>query len=342
MTNRHDIFISVVVPAFNEEDTVYPFYERTKRVLDSLEGDYEILFVNDGSMDRTAENVQEINLRDRRVKLINLSRNFGKEIAMTAGIEHAAGAVVVLIDADLQDPPEIIPAMVKKWREGYDVVYATRIGREGETLLKKATARAFYWVIRRMAKIDIPENTGDFRLMSQRAVDALKLLHEQHRFMKGLFAWIGFRQTGIPYQREPRFAGSTKWSYWRLWNFAIEGITSFSMAPLKLASYLGALVALFAFAYAVFLVVRVFLMGIDVPGYASIMVAILFFSGVQLLTLGIIGEYIGRMFNETKRRPLYLIQQMVGVENGKPNTAYLRNEQEDVEPHMPDGKNEEN
>lgn len=321
MADIHDVFISVVVPAFNEEDSVTPFYERAKLPLVSLGGNFEIIFVNDGSMDRTADNVQELNRQDSRVKLLDLSRNFGKEIAMTAGIEHATGNVVVVIDADLQDPPELIPSMVEKWREGYDVVYATRIAREGETLLKKATASAFYWVIRRMAKIAIPENTGDFRLMSRRAINALMLLREQHRFMKGLFAWIGFRQTGIPYKREPRFAGATKWSYWRLWNLAIEGITSFSIGPLKLASYLGGLAALSAFAYAIFLVVRVMFMGVDVPGYASIMVAILFFSGVQLITLGVIGEYIGRMFNETKRRPLYFVQQKVGLEKERSETA---------------------
>lgn len=315
MANMQEIFISVVVPAFNEEEMVDPFYDRTSRVLAKLGSDFEIIFVNDGSMDRTAERVLALNQRDSRVKLLDLSRNFGKEIAMTAGIDHAAGTVVVVIDADLQDPPEIIPAMIEKWREGYDVVYAKRVVREGETFLKKATAHAFYWVIQRMTKISIPENTGDFRLMSRRAVDALMQLREQHRFMKGLFSWIGFRQTGIPYHREPRFAGATKWNYWSLWNFAIEGITSFSIAPLKIASYLGAFVALFAFAYAIFLVMRVLFMGVDVPGYASIMVTILFFSGVQLVTMGVVGEYIGRMSNETKRRPLYLVQQMAGLEN---------------------------
>ena len=305
--------VSVIVPCFNEEDVVEAFYRRSAPILAGIDERYEIIFVDDGSRDHTAALVLALNGRDPRVKLIALSRNFGKEIAMTAGLDAASGEAVVVIDADLQDPPELIPQFVHKWREGYDVVYATRMGREGEGWLKRATAAAFYRVIRGLTRVEIPADTGDFRLMSRRALDGLNLLRERHRFMKGLFSWVGFRSTSILYRREPRFAGNTKWNYWRLWNFAIEGITSFSMAPLQLAGYVGFLTASFAFLYALFLIVRTLIYGRDFPGYASIMVTILFFSGVQLVTLGVIGEYIGRMFSEVKRRPLYLVQETVGL-----------------------------
>jgi glycosyltransferase involved in cell wall biosynthesis len=307
--------MSLVVPAYNEEEVIDAFYTRTSPILSSIDEAFEIIFVNDGSHDGTLDKVRELAQKDRRVRLINLSRNFGKEIAVTAGLDFCKGEVVVVTDADLQDPPEVIPQMVELWRGGYDTVYATRSSRDGETFLKKATAEAFYRVIRHMTGIDIPRNTGDFRLMNRRTVEALKLLREQHRFMKGLFSWVGFKQTGILYKREPRVAGTTKWNYWKLWNFAIEGITSFSFAPLKVASYLGAVTALLAFLYALFLIVRVLIFGKDLPGYASVMVAILFFSGAQLLVLGLIGEYLGRQFDETKRRPLYLVQDTIGIDD---------------------------
>ena len=316
-------FLSVVVPCYNEEDVVDAFYERTAPILAAIDAEFEIVFVNDGSSDRTAERVLALHLRDERVKMVDLSRNFGKEIAMTAGLDFARGNAVVVIDVDLQDPPELIPTMVETWHEGVDMVYATRTIREGEGVVKKATAHLFYRLIGRMTRISIPENTGDFRLMSRRVVDALKTLREQHRFMKGLFSWVGFSQVSIPYRRAPRFAGKTKWNYWRLWNFALEGITSFSLGPLQVATYFGALVACFAFAYAAFLIIRTLMLGIDVPGYASIMVTILFFSGVQLFTIGVIGEYLGRMFNETKNRPLYLVQGVVGVDSSGAENVYL-------------------
>lgn len=308
------IFMSMVVPAYNEEEVIDLFYERTVPILSGINQSFEIIFVNDGSLDRTVEKIKALNDKDPRIKLIDLSRNFGKEIAVTAGLDFSRGEVVVVTDADLQDPPEVIPLMVELWRSGYDTVYAKRAVREGETFFKKATARVFYRVIRHVTKIEIPENTGDFRLMSRRTVDALRLLREHHRFMKGLFSWVGFKQTSITYNREPRIAGTTKWNYWKLWNFAIEGITSFSFAPLKIASYLGAITAVFSFAYSAFLILRTLIFGRDVPGYASIMVAILFFSGAQLIFLGIIGEYLGRLFNEAKKRPLYLIQNTIGID----------------------------
>lgn len=299
--------ISVIVPFFNEEDGLVRLHERLNAVLLALPVRSEILYVDDGSTDDGRRIVEQLRSQDPRIALLCLSRNFGKEIAMTAGLDHAAGDAVVIIDADLQDPPELIPQLLEKWREGYDVVYATRMEREGETWLKKASASAFYRVIHHAANFDIPRDTGDFRLLSRRAVDALKRLPEQHRFMKGLFAWIGFRQIGVPYHREPRHAGATKWNYWKLWNFALEGITSFTTAPLRLASYLGGVIALLAFAYGLVIVIDTLVHGNPVPGYPSLMAVVLFLGGIQLIFIGILGEYLGRMFDESKRRPLYLV-----------------------------------
>jgi glycosyltransferase involved in cell wall biosynthesis len=300
--------LSVVVPAYNEEEVLPEFHRRLAAVLDRLGVPAEIVYINDGSRDRTLQVCHELRSHDRRVTIVDLSRNYGKEIALTAGLDHAAGDALVIIDADLQDPPELIPDLVRHWKGGYDVVYARRLSRAGETALKKITAHAFYRIIRRMTRIHIPPDTGDFRLLSRRAVDALRSLREHHRFMKGLYGWIGFKQKGVAYARDARFAGQTKWNYWRLWNFAIEGITSFTIAPLKAASYLGLLVAAWAFMYALWVVTKTILYGDPVPGYPSLMVVILFLAGVQLLSIGILGEYLGRMFNETKGRPLYLVQ----------------------------------
>ncbi len=305
MPSDEHFSISVVVPAFNEEAVLPELHRRITAVLNNLTTEWEIVYINDGSHDHTLEVM--IGFEDRRVAIIDLSRNFGKEIAITAGLDHACGDVVVVIDADLQDPPEVIPDLVAKWREGYDMVYAQRTEREGETLVKKATARLFYRTIQAISRVRIPEDTGDFRLLSRRAVEALRLLREQHRFMKGLFAWIGYPQVAVQYRRAPRFAGRSKWNYWRLWNFAIEGLTSFSIAPLKIATYLGLLTALGAFGYAGLIIYKTLAHGDPVRGYPSLMVAILFLGGVQLMSLGVIGEYLGRMFDETKQRPLYLI-----------------------------------
>ncbi|MGU3471606.1 glycosyltransferase family 2 protein [Paenibacillus sp. D51F] len=305
--------ISVVAPMYNEGSNIQYFYERLSAVLLRLHMEYEIICVNDGSKDDTWDRLKQLSLQDSRIKAIDLSRNFGKEIAMTAGIDFSRGDIVVPIDADLQDPPELIPDMIEKWREGYDVVYATRIKREGETRMKKLTAHLFYRTIRKMTKIDIPADTGDFRLMSRPVVDALKQLKEHHRFMKGLFSWVGFKQTSIPYLRDSRHSGKSSFNFWKLWNFAIEGITSFTFAPLQLFTYFGVAVSFASFLYAIFMIIRTTLYGNPVPGYPSLMVAILFFSGVQLMTLGIIGEYIGRIYNESKRRPLYLTRESVGI-----------------------------
>lgn len=300
--------ISVIAPAYNEEAVLPEFHKRLTAVFKELDCELEIVYVNDGSSDQTLAVLLELRAQDERVTLVNLSRNFGKEIAMTAGFDHACGDAVVVIDTDLQDPPELISEMIQLWRSGFDMVYAQRSAREGESWMKRATASAFYRVIQRLSRVNIPQDTGDFRLMSRRVVDALLQLREHHRFMKGLFAWVGFPQIALPYHRDARFAGDTKWNYWKLWNFAIEGITSFTTVPLKIASYIGLLISLLAFGYAAVIIYKTLMFGENVQGYPSLMVAILMLGGIQLASLGIIGEYLGRMFNETKQRPLYLTQ----------------------------------
>lgn len=301
--------LSVVVPAFNEAEGLPHFHARLSAVLQDLPLPAEIVYVNDGSSDATLEVMRQLAGTDGRVAIVDLSRNFGKEIALTAGLDHARGDAVVVIDADLQDPPELITELVRRWHEGYDVVYAKRTARDGESWLKKLTAFVFYRLMQRAGRVHIPQDTGDFRLLSRRAIASLGKLREQHRFMKGLFAWIGFPQVAVPYRREPRYAGKTKWNYWRLWNFALEGITSFTTAPLKVATYLGLVTAVAAFAYAAIIVYKTLVFGDPVRGYPSLMVVVLFLGGVQLITIGILGEYIGRMFDETKNRPLYLVQE---------------------------------
>ncbi|MBW8371825.1 MAG: glycosyltransferase family 2 protein [Thiobacillus sp.] len=307
-TDADPVVISVVAPAYNEEAVLPEFHKRLCAVFEGLDCELEVVYVNDGSTDQTFAVLNTLRAQDARITLVDLSRNFGKEIAMTAGFDHACGDAVVVIDTDLQDPPELIPEMIRMWRAGHDIVYAQRTVREGESWMKRATASAFYRVIQRLSRVRIPQDTGDFRLMSRRAVDALLQLREHHRFMKGLFAWVGFPQVALPYRRDARFAGDTKWNYWKLWNFAIEGITSFTTVPLKIASYMGLLISLFAFGYAAVIIYKTLMFGESVQGYPSLMVAILMLGGIQLASLGIIGEYLGRMFNETKRRPLYLTQ----------------------------------
>lgn len=300
--------LSVVVPVFNEQEVLLEFHRRLSVVLDGLGDGAEVVYINDGSHDGTLEILDRLHAADPRVAIINLSRNFGKEIALTAGLDHSRGDAVVVIDADLQDPPELIPTLISRWREGYDVVYATRTDRAGETFLKKLTAKYFYRVIRAVSRVEIPADTGDFRVLSRRAVDELCRLREHHRYMKGLFAWIGYRQISVPYKRDARYAGSTKWNYFKLWNFALEGITSFTIAPLKAATYIGFLTAVLAVVYALWIVYKTLRFGDPVAGYPSLVTIVLLLGGLQLMTLGIIGEYLGRMFNETKRRPLYLVE----------------------------------
>ena len=301
------ITLSVVVPVYNEEEGLAELHRRLSAALDALGEPSEIIYVNDGSRDRSAVMLQALAQGDPRTVALDLSRNFGKELAVSAGIDFARGDALVVLDADLQDPPELIADMVAQWRNGFDCVLMRRRSREGETWLKKTTSSVFYRLLRRISDVDIPPDVGDFRLMSRRAVDALKRCGERARYMKGLFAWVGYKQTILDYERDARFAGDTKWNYWRLWNLALEGITSFSTAPLKLASYVGFAVAVSAFIYTAYVFIKAALVGDPVPGYPSLMVAVLFLGGMQLMALGIIGEYLARVFVEVKQRPLYLV-----------------------------------
>lgn len=301
------MLLSVIVPVYNEKDVIKSFHQRTSAVLDALPCDAEILYVNDGSNDSSIEILLQLKELDSRIVIIDLSRNFGKEIAMTAGLDHCKGDASVIIDADLQDPPELIPELFSKWLTGYDVVYAKRLSRQGESALKKLTSKLFYRVLRKVSHVPIPEDTGDFRLMSRRAVNALNTLRERNRYMKGLFAWIGYSQTAVLYNRDPRFAGESKWSYPALWSLALEGITSFTVAPLKLSTYLGLITATGAFLYGVWILIKTLVYGDPVAGYPTMMIVILFLGGIQLFAIGIIGEYLGRIFSESKQRPLYLI-----------------------------------
>ncbi len=309
------MLLSVIVPFYNEEEVIYSFIQRTTSVLDTLPFDSEILLVNDGSSDATLDILKRFQESDPRLIIIDLSRNFGKEIAMTAGLDFSKGDAVVIIDADLQDPPELIPELIEKWQSGFDVVYAKRISRKGETALKKFTSKTFYRVIKRLSRVPIPEDTGDFRLMNRRAVDAIISLRERNRYMKGIFAWVGYSQTAVLYHRDPRYAGVSKWNYLELWDLAIEGITSFTVAPLKISTYLGLLTASSAFIYGLWIIIKTLIYSDPVAGYPTMMVVILFLGGVQLLALGIIGEYLGRIFSESKQRPLYLINDVYSVGN---------------------------
>ncbi|MGN6519030.1 MAG: glycosyltransferase family 2 protein [Dokdonella sp.] len=301
--------LTVVVPAYNESEGLRDFHARVAAVLDRLDLDTEVLYVDDGSRDDTYAVMSALRAGDRRVSTLKLSRNFGKELALTAGLDHVDADAAVVIDADLQDPPELIPTFVQHWREGYDVVYGTRASRAGETGFKKMTASGFYRVMERLSSTPIPRDTGDFRLLSRRALDALKQVRERQRFMKGLFTWVGFRQIAVVYHRDPRHAGETKWNYWKLWNFAIDGITSFSGAPLKLATYIGLAASLVAFVFALWVLGKALLFGDPVRGYPSLMVVVLFLGGLQLMALGVIGEYLGRLYVESKQRPLYLVDE---------------------------------
>jgi polyisoprenyl-phosphate glycosyltransferase len=308
MSVNAEVLLSVIVPVYNEEEVLSVFHNRLSDVLKSMSVNAEIIYVNDGSTDKTILLLNTLRENDPRITLLELSRNFGKEIALTAGLDYARGDAIAVIDADLQDPPELIPELFKHWKEGYDVVYARRLAREGETLLKKVTASGFYSLMQKVGCVKIPENTGDFRLLSRRAVDSLKQFREKHRFMKGLFAWIGYPQKEVLYRRDQRYAGKTKWNYWRLFNLALDGITSFTTTPLKLSTYLGLLTAFAAFCSGLIVIVKTLMYGESVKGYPSLMVVILFLGGIQLIALGIIGEYLARMFDESKNRPLYFLK----------------------------------
>jgi glycosyltransferase involved in cell wall biosynthesis len=309
--------LSVIAPVKNEEDAVAPFVERVSAVLDKVtdRGQWEILFVDDGSTDETIAAIAAAHFREPRVRAISLSRNFGKEAAITAGLDHACGDAVVPMDVDMQDPPEVLVEMVAKWREGYEMVFGVRRNRASDSLPKRLTADLYYRAHNRISKDKIPINAGDFRLLDRKVVDAIRTLPERNRFMKGLFAWAGFRQTAVEYDREERSVGATKFNYWQLWTLALDGITSTSTVPLRVWSYLGALIAVFALAFAIFLTVDTMIFGNPVPGYASIMVSVLFLGGVQLISLGVLGEYVGRILTETKQRPLYVVRDTIGFDD---------------------------
>jgi glycosyltransferase involved in cell wall biosynthesis len=302
--------LSLVVPFYNEEEMIGQFFDRVIPELARIPDiRFEIVCVNDGSRDRTLDHLIAVSRRDARVRVIDLTRNFGKEAALTAAIYEARGDLIVPFDADLQDPPEVIGRLVEKWREGYDVVLARRVDRNADSLLKQWTARSFYHFHNDVADVKIPENVGDFRLFTRTVCDALKALPEACRFMKGLFAWVGYRTAVVDYVREARAAGKTHFSGWKLWNFALEGITSFSTLPLRIWTYLGLSVALLAMSRAIWLAIRTLIYGIDVPGYASLATAILLLGGIQLIGIGVLGEYIGRIYLESKGRPIYLVRQ---------------------------------
>ncbi|MDO6424853.1 glycosyltransferase family 2 protein [Saccharophagus degradans] len=309
MTNK---LISIVVPAYNEQEVITHFHERLAAVMNEMANyRWEVVYVNDGSKDDTLKILHGLRDADEHVAVLNLSRNFGKEIALTAGLDHSSGDAIVVIDADLQDPPELIPTLVERWEEGADVAYAKRKKRDGESAFKKATAHIFYRFMAKIGDVVLPEDTGDFRLLNRKALDALNSVRERHRFMKGLFAWIGFHQVAVEYDRDPRFAGVTKWNYWKLWNLALEGFTSFTTMPLKLATYIGVLTAFGSFVYGLYMIITTLINGNDVAGYPSLVVIVLFLGGIQLMSIGVIGEYLGRIFNETKKRPLYFTNEWV-------------------------------
>ena len=298
--------ISIIVPAYNEEESLPYLYERLNNLMDSNNNyEFEILFVNDGSKDKTIELIKEYRAKDSRYCYVDFSRNFGKEIAMMAGLDYATGDCVIFIDADLQDPPELIPELIKYWEEGYDDVYARRRSREGETFLKKFTSKMYYKVLQKMTNVEIQRDTGDFRLLDRRCVNALKKLRESQRNTKSMFSWIGYKKKEVLYDRDARVAGKTKWNYMKLIDLAIDGITSFTTSPLRWAAILGLIFSSVAFVYGMYIILKTLIFGVDISGYASTMVAILFLGGIQLVFLGLIGEYLGRAFYESKGRPLY-------------------------------------
>jgi polyisoprenyl-phosphate glycosyltransferase len=306
--------LSVVAPCFNEEGVLHELYRRISEVLDGSGETWELVLVNDGSRDRTPEIMRELHAQDERVKVVDFARNFGHQIAVTAGMDYAQGDAVVLIDADLQDPPELILEMLAKWREGYEVVYAIRAERKGETWFKEFTAKAFYRIIYKITDIDIPMDTGDFRLMDRKVVNALKTMHEKHRFMRGMSVWVGFRQTGVKYVRAERYAGETKYPLKKMLKFAMDGITSFSYFPLQLATYIGFVAALLAVLGIIVTIILRLSGSHAFFGQATTLVSVLFLGGVQLICLGILGEYLGRIYDEVKGRPLYIVREALGFD----------------------------
>ncbi len=310
---------SIVVPVYNEELVVEESYKRLKQVMDSTNEPYELIFVNDGSRDKTAELVSGLCDHDKNVRLINFSRNFGHQTAITAGMDNSSGQAVVVIDADLQDPPEVILDMIAKWKEGYDVVYGQRLKRKGETFFKKVTAKLFYRLLSSMTSVDIPVDTGDFRLIDRKVCDVMSSLTEKNRYVRGLVSWVGFKQTAVTYVRDERFAGETKYPLKKMLKFAMDGITTFSYKPLKISTYVGFLVSILSFIYLIVVLCLKLFTDTTVSGWASTLAVSLIFNGVILMMLGIIGEYIGRIYDETKNRPLYIIREKKGFEHGDEN-----------------------
>ncbi|MDH4128745.1 MAG: glycosyltransferase family 2 protein [Spirochaetota bacterium] len=316
-SKKESFSLSIVVPMYNEKENIDLFISKLTSVIDTITPTYEIICINDGSTDKTLEKLLEHHKINLKIKIINLSRNFGKEKALTAGLDFSNGDAVIPIDADLQDPPELIEEMINKWIEGFDVVYATRKVRHGESCIKRATASFFYKILNTISDIPIPQNTGDFRLLDRRVIEALRRIPEEGRFMKGLFSWVGFKQTSILYDRQPRHSGKTSWNYWKLWNFALDGFTSFSHLPLRIWTYIGFIISIFSLIYVLVLIIFTITKGLDVPGYASLMVVMLFLGGIILIGLGILGEYIGRIFIEVKNRPIYLISELWGFDKNQ-------------------------
>ena len=302
--------ITIIIPAYNEEESLPPLYERLEKLMHSMEHyEFEILFVNDGSKDNTINLIKEYREKDSRICYVDFSRNFGKEIAMIAGLDYATGDCVIFMDADLQDPPELIPELVKYWEEGYDDVYAKRSSRKGETWLKKFTSKMYYRVLQHLTSVPIQEDTGDFRLLDRRCVNALKKMRESQRNSKSMFSWIGYKKKEVLYDRDPRIAGKTKWNYKKLVDLAIDGITSFTTSPLRISTYISIPTFVVLFIYFVYVIAKCIVTSTMIQAYQAIILLILFFSGVQILLIGIIGEYLGRIFNESKNRPLYLVNE---------------------------------
>ena len=304
--------LSILTPMYNEARGLGDFFQSLEAALEPLDVEYEVVCVDDGSSDDTLAQLRQHAQRNTRIKIVVLSRNFGKEVAMTAALDYASGDVALPMDADLQDPPELIGAMLAKWREGYQVVYAKRSSRNTDSLLKRQTARLFYKVFNRLSDIKIPEDVGDFRLLDRNVIDAIKQLPEKDRFMKGRFCWPGMKHTVIEFERQGRAHGASKYNYWNLWNFALSGIVSFSTFPIRAGIYLGLTVASLSFLFGLWVIFKTVIIGVDVPGYASLLVAVLFMGGVQLFFLGLLGEYIGRIYKEVKNRPLYFVADEIG------------------------------
>ena len=305
--------ISIIIPAYNEQESLPILYERLTKLMETLNNyDFEVLFVNDGSKDQTIEIIKELREKDKRICYVDFARNFGKEIAMIAGLDYATGDCVIFMDADLQDPPELVPELVKYWEEGYDDVYAKRKSRKGETSLKKFTSKMYYKVLQHVTRVEIQEDTGDFRLLDRRCVNALKKLRESQRNTKSMFSWIGYKKKEVLYDRDPRVAGTTKWNYGKLMDLAIDGITSLTTSPLRISTFIAIPTFIVLFGYFVYVIAKCFVVDQPIQAYQSIILLILFFSGIQILLFGIVGEYLGRIFNETKNRPLYLVNEYNG------------------------------